>query len=253
MRVEIKEHVAKKYNNFPLLLQQSLLVKLNKMIDRPRQTGLSVEAVKSTLNCMDFAYKQGGGHENYLFIKYNPSLGDSVSMPEWKIVYRGKEDFGENERIDTILEWIFMVSQNMDPKYFQSASFSRCQEERIVFSRMNKKTISLPVRDIIFMCAEGDFTSVSHNHKKAGQTVLVDLNMGRVEAMMSRYCFYRIHRSYMVNLGCVRKISTINSIHHVVLCSGQVLPVARRRYSEIKEKFDSFTPECADHLYELLP
>ncbi len=239
MKDDVDAALAEKYNHLPLPLHRYLLEKLQIYFGKCDQNILSIEMVKSIFKYVDIAYEAGDHFDKYLLIKCNVTSSNPISIPAWKIVYRRIEDLDKEGRFDEILEWIIATHQNFSTKNNHQEVFSRCREERVLFSEVNKKTIALPIRNIVYLSAEGDFTNVYNNHRKEHKAILVDMNIGRAEAVLSPFFFDRIHRSYMVNLGCIREIYTINSLHKVVLCSGVVLPVARRRYRNLKEKFDS--------------
>ena len=48
--------------------------------------------------------------------------------------------------------------------------------------------------------------------------------------------FVRIHKSYLVNMDCIRRIDR----KELLLENGTVLPVSKSKYSYVKEAFGTF-------------
>lgn len=116
--------------------------------------------------------------------------------------------------------------------------------DRYVKSRRSGKEILLITdsetlrvsADIIACCeAMGKKTSVFLNNGKALQC---DIGISDIkDGLPEEFIF--THRSYIVNLRCVKSIGKTG----VILDSGAVIPVSRRLYKEINEKFIKFYTE----------
>jgi hypothetical protein len=237
MKDEIEALIIAKSKNLPLGIQQYLHVLLHQIIVNKLQDKTPFDQVNLILSFINFTCEDSGDDGYILGIKYSQSTGSEESFPMWKIVWSDKKVTQESKRIHDIIYWIFDRHVLKELKVNRPKYFSRCQEIKVDFTELNGQSISIPVRDIIYLSAEGDFTMVFHGHKKELKSNLVDLSMRGAEILMKPFCFHRIHRSYMVNLGCIRHIHTINSLVSVVLCSGDVLPVARRRKTALIESF----------------
>jgi hypothetical protein len=240
MKDEYEALISFKLRKFPPAIQQYIHEVIKQIINGKYQDLISVDSIKIMLSLVEFSFEGGEDGRYVIVIRYSPFPNSHYSLPMWRIAWTEKEDNKEVKRIDEIMAWIFEfhwqgAMNGVRPRYY-----SRCQEKQVVFTELNGQTISIPVRDIIYLSAEGDFTRVFHGHKKELKTNLVDLSMRGAERLMNPFCFYRIHRSYMVNLGCIRNIHTINSLVSVVLCSGDVLPIARRRKTALIESFNTF-------------
>ncbi len=234
MEGRIEALVREKCQGLPVPVHRYLHSVFQQIIDVEFKNSMPIDQVKTILSRIQFSNGDRYGDSHILEIKYSESDAGSNVFPDWKIVW-SEEDPNEVHRIDEIIGWIVRANR-IDPILERRPKYiSRCQERKVVFRELNGQDISLSVRDIVYMGAEGDFTRVFHGHHGMLHSNLVDLSMKSAEEMMSALCFYRIHRSYMVNLGCIRKIQTFSSLSHVVLCSGVQLPIARRRKVGLQE------------------
>lgn len=237
MKDEIEALVSVKCKNLPATIQQYLVAIFPRIISYKFEDKISITHVNSILRFVEFSCEKSEAGGYILGIKYIESSSFFDSFPIWKVVLTDNHVTQEIKRIDEILVWIFEYHSKKTMHSSQPRYFSRCREKQVVLTELNGQTISLPIRDIIYFSAEGDFTRIFHGHKKELKSNLVDLSMGIAEGMMKPFSFYRIHRSYMVNLGCIRKIHTSSSLARVVLCSGTELPIARRRKVALQELY----------------
>ena len=67
---------------------------------------------------------------------------------------------------------------------------------------------------------------------KNGSNEVVDLSMSTVEQLLSGLSFFRIHRSYLVNLQRIKELK-IRDRQLLVRMRGHELPVARRKKKEL--------------------
>lgn len=237
MKDEYEALISFKLREFPPVIQQYIHKVFKQIIISKYQDIISVDSIKIMLSLVEFSIERGEDGRHVIGIRYSPFPGSNDTLPMWRIGWTEKEDNKEVKRIDEIMAWIFEfhwkgAMHGVRPRYY-----SRCQEKQVVFTELNGQTILLPVRDIIYFSAEGDFTRIFHGHKHELKSIILDLSMRSAEGMMAPFCFYRIHRSYMVNLGCIRNIHTTNTLSRVVLCSGTELPIARRRKVALQEMY----------------
>ena len=60
--------------------------------------------------------------------------------------------------------------------------------------------------------------------------------LDEVEKKLSDYYFLRVHKSYLVNMKHIRKVSNYTAC----LDNGEVLPVPRLRFQTVKETFIAY-------------
>lgn len=92
----------------------------------------------------------------------------------------------------------------------------------------------VPVRDIDWIDAAGDYMCV---HAK-GETHIMRTTMKELEAKLDPSIFQRVHRSTIVNLERVEKVSShINGEFHLTLSCGSSLKMSRSYKEKVKHFF----------------
>ena len=92
----------------------------------------------------------------------------------------------------------------------------------------------VPVKDIDWIDAAGDYMCV---HAK-GETHIMRTTMKELEARLAPSIFQRVHRSTIVNLERVEKISShINGEFHLILGGGISLKISRSYKNKVKHFF----------------
>ncbi len=92
----------------------------------------------------------------------------------------------------------------------------------------------VPVRDIDWIDAAGDYMCV---HVK-GETHIMRTTMKELEAKLDPTIFQRVHRSTIVNLERVNKVSShINGEFHLTLNCGTSLKMSRSYKEKVKHFF----------------
>ncbi|MDX1490828.1 MAG: LytTR family DNA-binding domain-containing protein [Pseudohongiellaceae bacterium] len=95
-------------------------------------------------------------------------------------------------------------------------------------------TTFVPIRDIDWIDAAGDYMCV---HVK-GQTHIMRTTMKELEAQLDPSVFQRVHRSTIVNLHRVEKVSShINGEFHLTLSCGSSLKMSRSYKDKVKHFF----------------
>jgi two-component system LytT family response regulator len=95
-------------------------------------------------------------------------------------------------------------------------------------------TTFVPVQDINWIDAAGDYMCVHAN----GQTHIMRTTMKELEAKLDPLIFQRVHRSTIVNLRRVEKVSShINGEFHLTLSCGSALKMSRSYKDKVKRFF----------------
>ncbi|MFM1896680.1 MAG: hypothetical protein RLZZ385_1754 [Pseudomonadota bacterium] len=95
-------------------------------------------------------------------------------------------------------------------------------------------TTFVPIRDIDWIDAAGDYMCI---HAK-GQTHIMRTTMKDLEARLDPGVFQRVHRSTIVNLQRVEKVSShINGEFHLTLSCGSSLKMSRSYKDKVKHFF----------------
>jgi DNA-binding LytR/AlgR family response regulator len=106
-------------------------------------------------------------------------------------------------------------------------------EFRKLAVRKGGRTVLLSIDDVIYVSAKNKSTYV-HTYENQ---YLVDLTLGEVEKKLSRESFHRIHRSYIINLNCIKEILRVDGGYVVVATDRDEthIPVARREVRTFRE------------------
>ena len=88
-------------------------------------------------------------------------------------------------------------------------------------------------RDILFCEADKNYTTI---HMKAGTSIVSSKLLKDFEDILSGQGFYRIHKSYLVNLSKIERFEKGDG-GSVVLSGGRKVPVASRKREQLLELF----------------
>ncbi len=92
------------------------------------------------------------------------------------------------------------------------------------------------IDDVLYLEGENNYTSFYLNKK---QKIVVSKTLKEYEDLLNDSGFFRIHKSSIINLHHLRKVSTENGIS-AIMSDEHVLPVSRRRAAELMDKAKHF-------------
>lgn len=102
-----------------------------------------------------------------------------------------------------------------------------------IFVQKSEKLFNLPVEEIIFLEASGDYTIIT---TKADQFVSSS-GIGKLEEILNPDIFIRVHRSTIINLNYLKEIERhFNGGMVVKMQSGKSFPVSRTYAKMIRKK-----------------
>jgi two-component system, LytTR family, response regulator len=105
--------------------------------------------------------------------------------------------------------------------------------ESHIFVQKSEKLFNLPIEEIIFLEASGDYTIIS---TKADQFVSSS-GIGKLEEIMNPDTFIRVHRSTIVNINYLKEIERhFNGGMVVKMQNGKSFPVSRTYAKQIRKK-----------------
>jgi two-component system LytT family response regulator len=138
---------------------------------------------------------------------------------------------------DDLKETISKIKKNNN----RSLNASKLESILLTFnSKFHKKRISintdgkllfLDVDDILYVESDGNYSTLFLNDKKK---IVITKKLKEVDALLPDHHFFRIHNSYIVNLGKIKAF--IKNEGYVVMDSNHKIPVARQRKSDFLEK-----------------
>jgi DNA-binding LytR/AlgR family response regulator len=106
-------------------------------------------------------------------------------------------------------------------------------EFRKIAVRKGGRTVLLSIDDIIYVSAKNKSTYV-HTYENQ---YLVDMTLGEIEKRLQRENFHRLHRSYIINLNCIKEILRADGGYVVVATDRDEthIPVARREVHAFRD------------------
>lgn len=90
-----------------------------------------------------------------------------------------------------------------------------------------------PINEILYLTSDGNYSKVK---LKSGEEITTTKKLKELERLLPDSYFSRVHNSYIVNIYEIEKfISKLNS--EIVISSGKVIKVSRRRKADFLAKF----------------
>jgi len=122
------------------------------------------------------------------------------------------------------------IQGNLLKKSINSASFNSSIEKAKIVINMDNQLILLDPDEVIYCESDGSY---SYIHTMNGGKVLVSKRLKLLENIFSKFRFYRIHHSFLVNLEKVKSYE--KSTGKVKLIDGISLPVSRLKKAGFTE------------------
>lgn len=102
-----------------------------------------------------------------------------------------------------------------------------------IFVQKSEKLFNLPVEEIVFLEASGDYTIISTK----GDQFVSSSGIGKLEEIMNPDTFIRVHRSTIVNINFLKEIERhFNGGMVVKMQNGKSFPVSRTYAKQIRKK-----------------
>ena len=177
------------------------------------------------------------------------ALFDYLESPRFKTIFTtAYEDFAAQafrlKSLDYLLkpikpselkEAIVKVKESMVS--VQDASLhilpSLSQSDKITFTAVDSIEI-FTIGDILYCKAENNYTMVNGKRKKS----LVSKTLGHYEDLLLPYGFFRINRSYLINLTYIERVNKTTS--EVVMQGDVVLQISGRRKKDLLDVLSGY-------------
>jgi two-component system, LytTR family, response regulator len=102
-----------------------------------------------------------------------------------------------------------------------------------IFVQKSEKLFNLPIDEIIYLEASGDYTIISTKNDQ----FVSSSGIGKLEELMNPDTFIRVHRSTIVNVNYLKEIERhFNGGMVVKMQSGKSFPVSRTYAKQIRKK-----------------
>ncbi|ALO45862.1 LytR/AlgR family response regulator transcription factor [Pseudohongiella spirulinae] len=144
----------------------------------------------------------------------------------------GRSDQEKRQLLDIVIGLTGRSEQAIAELMKSGQSPGRFSEKLAI--KDGSSTTFVPVRDIDWIDAAGDYMCV---HVK-GETHIMRTTMKELESLLDPAIFQRVHRSTIVNLDRVEKVSShINGEFHLTLSCGASLKMSRSYKDKVKHFF----------------
>jgi DNA-binding LytR/AlgR family response regulator len=126
----------------------------------------------------------------------------------------------------------YILKRDMDQvleRYILQALESMADDLRVLRLRDREENIDLPLDQISYLEVLGHSVSIH-----AGETAYtMSATLTSLETELEAHGFLRIHKSYLVNMQCIRKFRS----RECLLTDGTTLAVSEKNYSQQKQKY----------------
>lgn len=128
----------------------------------------------------------------------------------------------------------YLIKPVREEKFFDimnRASVKLQKNEKALFLSLSGETVRIPVYEIRYLEVRQNYVMIHAREDYSVKRTLAEFERELDER------FYRMGRSFMVNLSCIRKITKTS----VFLSDGSVLPLPRGQYEPLNRAFISHT------------
>ncbi len=214
-------------------LQQNSIDILFLDVNMPRESGFDLlNSIASSQYAIIFVT----GNQEYALRALKASAVDFLLKPvdidELKIAVKKLEYFqqlrNQNPEINSsYVATLTELSQNLNKER---------KIERLTLPHLQGFKI-VPVKDIVYLEAERNYTVF---HLASRERVMVSRNMGEYEDLLDPDTFFRVHKSFIINLHHLKEYRTVDGYFAVMQDSISVI-VSRRRVDEFMAAIKRFT------------
>lgn len=135
--------------------------------------------------------------------------------------------------VDRALERMKLDHNNIGELLRSIKTENKTAYDSHIFVQKSEKLLNLPVEEIMFLEASGDYTILSTKNDQ----FVSSSGIGKLEEILDPERFIRIHRSTIININCLKEIERhFNGGMIVKMLSGKSFPVSRTYAKVIRKK-----------------
>lgn len=106
------------------------------------------------------------------------------------------------------------------------------KEDAVVQCTLSDGVKSLKTRDILYI-ESFKHSMVFHGNDAQGTTFESSGSLGELENRLKSYGFYRVHKSFLINMRYVQSVER----YQVRLANGECIPIPRAKYQAVREEY----------------
>lgn len=116
-----------------------------------------------------------------------------------------------------------------------SKNFADKKEIDYIRLRTNNSLEIVLFSDICFAEAMGNYSSIHYMENGKEKHIIMSHSISHYEELFPAALFFRIHKSFLVNITCINKVSVDPATggYLALMSNGKELPVSRRRYEPL--------------------
>ena len=107
--------------------------------------------------------------------------------------------------------------------------------EQIAVHTINNGIQIIAISNIIYLKSDHKKTIIS---LKNSEEVFASKSIGTFEILLKNNEFFRVHKSYIVNLEHLISIDKNLNGHYCLLYSNKIIPISIRKYRTVKERLE---------------
>ena len=127
----------------------------------------------------------------------------------------------------------FNASGNTDFTEISKQITNKSKQNKIALKGNNNVEI-VSFRDILYIEAFGGYSKVFYLKNNNPTDMLTSYSIAEYEDMLPSELFFRVHKSFLINCDCIKKIHKDES-PSILLHTSFTIPVSRRRFSSLLE------------------
>jgi len=109
-------------------------------------------------------------------------------------------------------------------------------KKKIILKTFNNVYL-VKVKEIVYIESDGRYSTL---FLESGENVIVSFTLKHYQEMLIDYGFFRVHKSYLINLNHIRRFEKAEG-GHVILTNDAKVPVASRKRDQLMEMFSKIT------------
>jgi two-component system LytT family response regulator len=126
-----------------------------------------------------------------------------------------------------------LKEQDKNIQSLMESTDKQAEEKNRIVVKTNSEITILPVNDVFYIEAYDDYVKIFTKN----DYFLKKKTMNYYEQVLDPSQFFRVHRSFIINLQQLTRIEPFEKNSHVALLkSGKKIPLSRGGYSKLKEK-----------------
>jgi two-component system LytT family response regulator len=111
------------------------------------------------------------------------------------------------------------------------------QSKKKIILKTFENVYLVRVGDIIYAESDNRYTTI---YLESGEKVIVSQVLKHYQEMLEEYGFFRVHKSYLINLECIHRFEKADG-GYLILSQGTRVPVASRKREELMRLFEKIS------------